>query len=118
MVLTFHDLFYADQAQGWPKIDAPALMEKVRLSLKAGGLVGIVDHKAKAGSNIDSTQRLHRISEQSIKQYMQKWGFKLEAESDVLSNPEDELTLPMWDKTIKGKTDRVVMLFACSDTGK
>jgi predicted methyltransferase len=112
MVLTFHDLFYVDEAQGWQQIDAPALMEKIRLSLKAGGLVGIVDHNAKEEANIDSAQTLHRISEKSIKQYMQKWGFKLVGESDVLNNPEDELTLPMWDKTIKGKTDRAVMLFA------
>jgi predicted methyltransferase len=112
MVLTFHDLFYVNPDQGWPKIEAPALMEKIRLSLKAGGLVGIVDHKAKAESNNDSAQTLHRISEQSIKQYMQKWGFKLVAESDVLSNPEDALTLPMWDKKVKSKTDRAVMLFA------
>ena len=112
MVLTFHDLFYVDQAQGWAKIDAPVLMEKIRLSLKAGGKVGIVDHNAKQGANITSAQTLHRISPQLIKQYMLKWGFKLVAESDVLSNPQDELTLPMWDKTIKGKTDRAVMLFA------
>jgi predicted methyltransferase len=75
-------------------------------------LVGIVDHKAEAASNIDTAQTLHRISEHSIKEYMQKWRFKLVAESAVLSNPKDQLTLPMWDKTIKGKTDRAVMLFA------
>jgi predicted methyltransferase len=43
---------------------------------------------------------------------MQKWGFKLISESDVLNNPEDELTLPMWDPSIRGKTDRAVMLFS------
>lgn len=112
MILTFHDLFYVNEAQGWPKIDAPLLMEKIRLSLKTDGLVGIVDHKAKASSNIDVAQTLHRISEQAIKQYMHKWGFKLVAESDVLTNPEDKLTLPMWDKTVKGRTDRAVMMFS------
>lgn len=112
MMLTFHDLFYTNPEQGWPKIDAPELMEKIRLSLKTGGLVGIVDHKAKADAHIDSAQTLHRISAQAIKQYMQKWGFKLVAESDVLSNPEDELTLAMWDKSIRGKTDRAVLLFS------
>lgn len=111
MVLTFHDLFYVDEAQGWAKIDAPVLMEKIRLSLKSGGMVGIVDHNAKADSNIDSAQTLHRISPQLIKHYMHNWGFDLVAESDVLSNSEDELTLPMWDKTIRGKTDRAVMTF-------
>jgi predicted methyltransferase len=112
MMLTFHDLFYTNPEQGWPKIDAPVLMEKIRLSLKTGGLVGIVDHKAKADAHIDSAQTLHRISAQAIKQYMQKWGFKLVAESDVLSNPEDKLTLAMWDKSIRGKTDRAVLLFS------
>jgi predicted methyltransferase len=99
MVLTFHDLFYVDQTQGWPKIDAPVLMEKIRLALKTGGKVGIVDHNAEAASNIDTAQTLHRISTQTIKQYMQKWGFKLVAESDVLNNAQDPLTLPMWNKT-------------------
>lgn len=112
MVLTFHDLYYEEIEQGWPKIEAPALMEKIRLSLKKDGLVGIVDHNALPDSNIDTAQTLHRISEQTIKTLMQQWGFKLVAESDALKNPLDSLTTPMWDKTIRGKTDRTVMLFS------
>ena len=111
MVLTFHDLYYENLEQGWPKIAAPALMEKIRQSLKKDGLVGIVDHKAVNDSEISSAQTLHRISAQTIKTLMHQWGFKLVAESDALTNPLDSLTTPMWDKSIKGKTDRAVMLF-------
>jgi predicted methyltransferase len=111
MVLIFHDLFYVDESKGWPKIDAPILIEKIRLSLKTEGVVGIVDHNVKEGSNIDSAQTLHRISPLLIKQYMQKWGFKRLAEPKVLSNAKDKLTQPIWDKKIRGKTDRSVITF-------
>ncbi|GAB5380172.1 MAG: class I SAM-dependent methyltransferase [Aliiglaciecola sp.] len=111
MVLTFHDLYYVDVANGWNKIDAPVFMQKIKRSLKPGGKLGIIDHNAETGANINVAQSLHRIDPDLIKQKMQKWGFELEAEADFHSNSEDNRSLPMWDDSVRGKTDKSVLRF-------
>jgi predicted methyltransferase len=111
MILTYHDLFYVDEKSGWPAIDAQALLSKVRSALKPDGLVGIIDHNALAGAPIDSAQTLHRIDPQLIKDGMAQWGFSLHAEADFLANPADSGDLPMWDESVRGHTNRAVMLF-------
>ena len=50
LVLSFHDLYYEDEKNGWPKIDADAFMQKVKKALKPDGLLGIIDHDAKPGN--------------------------------------------------------------------
>lgn len=112
LVLSFHDLFYVDDKNGWPKIDAPAFMAQIKQSMAAGGVIGIIDHNAKAGTDISSAQTAHRIDENIIKQKMQEWGFKLAGESNHLRNADDPLDIPMYAPKIKGKTDRVVLKYA------
>lgn len=112
MVLTFHDLYYVDVKNGWNKIDAPALMEKIHHSLKPNGIVGIVDHIAASGSGEQAGQTLHRIDPQLIKEKMNRWGFILDKEATFLHNPEDTGELPMWDPAVKSKTNRAVMTFS------
>ncbi|KXI29299.1 class I SAM-dependent methyltransferase [Paraglaciecola hydrolytica] len=111
MILSFHDLYYVDEKSGWPQIHASSLMAKIRRSLKSGGLVGIVDHNAITGASIEVAQSLHRIDPKLIKDYMTQWGFSFKAESTVLANPQDKGDLPMWDPSVKGHTNRAVMLF-------
>jgi predicted methyltransferase len=38
-------------------------------------------------------------------------GFDLEAESDVLRSPADDLTRDVFDEAVRGRTDRFVMRF-------
>jgi predicted methyltransferase len=114
MILTFHDLYYVDEKNGWNKINAPTLLGKIKKSLKPNGLVGIVDHVAPSGSGEQAGGTLHRIDPQLIKDKMKQWGFTLTGEADFLANPKDSGELPMWDETVKGKTNRAVMKFAQS----
>lgn len=112
LVLSFHDLYYVDIKNGWPQINADAFMAKIRKSMKPGGQIGIIDHATQKGADIKSAQELHRIDPAFIKQKMQEWGFTLSDEQDYLRNPDDPLTVPMWDPAIRGKTDRIVMKFS------
>lgn len=111
MVLTFHDLYYEDKNAGWPKIDAPSLMQKIHRALKPNGVVGIIDHVAADGSGLQAAQNLHRIDPQIIKDKMAQWGFSLAGEADFLRNPEDKGELPMFDPSVRGKTNRAVLKF-------
>ena len=79
--------------------------------MKEDAVVGIIDHNAVAGAPITTSQTLHRIDGEIIKNKMQEWGFTLASESDHLRNPNDKKALPMWDPSIRGKTDRVVYKF-------
>lgn len=111
LVLSFHDLFYVDEKNGWPEINAPKFMTAIKQSMKTDGVIGIIDHNAKPGTDISSAQTLHRIDPKIIKQRMQVWGFKLVGESNHLRNPQDPLDIPMWDPKIRGNTDRIVLKY-------
>ena len=53
IVMSYHDLFYADPLNGWPKIDEPHFLDQIYTALKPGGAFLIVDHAAKAGARIE-----------------------------------------------------------------
>jgi predicted methyltransferase len=62
-------------------------------ALKPGGTYLISDYVAAAGSGTRDTQSLHRIDPEVIKQEVTAAGFMLEAESNALMNPSDDLTV-------------------------
>jgi predicted methyltransferase len=104
----FHDFF-------WLSKDVDGVVKQIFDALKPGGFVAIVDHAAPAGTG-DSFARTrdgqHRIDEAFVKQMMAKAGFKLEAESQLLRNPEDDRTKPFFAPEMKGKnTDKFALLF-------
>ncbi|GHF29607.1 methyltransferase [Kordiimonas sediminis] len=110
MTLTFHDLYY--HSENWPEIDADRLLSELFKGLKPGGVVGIIDHSAKTGAPLELTaNQLHRIDAGKVITIMTGHGFVLVDESDVLRNPDDPLTISMFDASIRGKTDRFVMKF-------
>ena len=43
---------------------------------------------------------------------LDKLGFKLESKSDLLMNAADDHSKSVFDKTIRRKTDRFVLLFS------
>ena len=50
--------------------------------------------------------KLHRIDEEFAKE-----GFEFVGELDVLRNPNDDYSLDIWKKKVKGKTDRFIQLY-------
>jgi predicted methyltransferase len=99
--LNFHDYYYLMS----PEMAANALAE-IYAALKPGGVLGLVDH---AGAPDGDNAKLHRIDPQIARDMAADAGFILEAESDLLGHPEDDLTLMVFDPTIRGKTDRFVL---------
>ncbi len=111
MILTYHDIYYVDPDNGWPAIDGPDLLAELHRALKPGGIVGLVDHSAPAGAPAETGGTTHRIDAAIVIEQMQAAGFTLEARSDVLRNPQDDLEKSMADPAVRGKTDRFVLRF-------
>lgn len=75
----YHDLANGDIAavNGW-----------VFKALKPGGIYFVEDHAA-PGTGTSATSTLHRIDPAAVKEQVGAAGFTLEAESDLLHNPND-----------------------------
>ena len=80
-------------------------------ALKPGGVLLVIDHVAAPGSGWSVARTLHRIDPDAIKADMMAAGFVLDAESDLLRNPADPHTATVFDPSIRGKTDQVVLKF-------
>src|SRR5207302_716265 len=78
-------------------------------ALKPGGVYGIVDHSAKAGTGSKDSSTLHRIDEKFLIDEVEKSGFKLAGASSALRHPEDDRTWFVFAK--RGQTDRFMLKF-------
>ena len=106
-ILNYHDFV-------WQKVDRAKVNAAVLAALKPGGIYGIVDHSAKAGTGLADVETLHRIDEDTLKAEILAAGFKLDAESDALRNPADARD---WNSSPKaaaerrGQSDRFTLRF-------
>ena len=111
LVLSFHDLFYAAPENGWPAFDVPALLAELHSGLRAGGVVGIIDHYAADGAPSETGNTTHRIDPAIVVALMTENGFDPDGQSDILRNPDDDYEKAVFDPEVRGKTDRFVMRF-------
>ena len=106
-ILNYHDTV-------WMNADRAKMNKAVFDALRPGGVYGIVDHSATAGSGTNDSATLHRIDEDLVKREVMAAGFKLASESDVLRNADDKRD---WNSSPKaagerrGTSDRFVLKF-------
>ncbi len=109
--LSFHDMYHEDSENGWPLLDGVAFLAELKKGLKPGGIVGIFDHRAAPGAPPETGDSLHRIDPALVIANMEAAGFEFEAESDLLANPDDDHTKPVFAPEIRGNTDRFILRF-------
>lgn len=105
----YHDFHNAPP--GAPPADIAAFNKSVFDALKPGGIYLIEDHAAAAGAAPGVTNTLHRIDPGQAKTEVEAAGFKLVGESSVLANPADAHTAPVFDPSIRGHTDKMLLKF-------
>jgi predicted methyltransferase len=91
--------------------DLQAVNRAVFDALKPGGVYLVLDHSAAAGSGVRDTSTLHRIDAEAVKAEVLAAGFVLDAQSELLANPGDPRTLPVFDPSIRGRTDQFIFRF-------
>jgi predicted methyltransferase len=112
----YHDLFWQPRPDG-ELTDRTEFLRRVHDSLKPGGVFGVVDHHAQAGSGerdaLDPENGLHRIDVELVKREVLAAGFVLEEESGLLRHPEDtrDWNIFIDNRTRRDKTDRFVLRF-------
>lgn len=105
--MNYHDLH--DDFMG--PADLAKLNKAVFDAIKPGGIYLVLDHVAAAGSGLRDTATLHRIDPAVVKKEVLAAGFELEAQSDILHNPDDDHAMKVFNPAIRGNTDKFIFKF-------
>src|SRR4029434_3221179 len=108
IILSYHDTV-------WSEVDRARVNRAVYAALRPGGVYAVVDHSAARGRGLKDVQTLHRIEEGVVRKEIQRAGFKLDAESNMLRNPADKRdwnASPSAAEERRGTSDRFVLRFS------
>jgi len=103
----YHDL-HAKFMEG---TDAIAFNRAVFASLKPGGVYIVGDHAAAPGSDVSTSETLHRIDSAIVRREVEAAGFEYVGSLDVLRRADDPHTDRIFEEGIRDKTDRFILKF-------
>lgn len=109
--LVYHDLYWQSDRFNVPKTDPDAVLKRLYVAMKPGGIVGVVDHVGAKGDTRTTVDAVHRIDPEVVKADFARAGFKLVGESQHLRTKDDDYTKNVFDPALRGKTDRFVFKF-------
>jgi len=120
-VLTFRNL------HNWLGPNMDNIFSNSYVALKPGGLFGIVEHRAKAGTSMEDMKKSGYVTEKHAIKIAKKHGFELLAKSEINANPKDSADHPRGVWTLPpvlrlkekdkekylaiGESDRMTLLF-------
>jgi predicted methyltransferase len=113
---TYHDLAYEQPTGDKQPEYATAMLAEARRVLRAGGVLGIVDHRAADTATRAEAAALHRISESTLRRDLESAGFRFEAAAGFLGNAADNRGKAWFDDpALKDSTDRMVLRYRSPD---
>ena len=120
-VLTFRNL------HNWLGPNLDGIFSNSYKALKPGGIFGVVEHRADAGTSLEKMKKSGYVTERHAIKMAEKHGFKLVSKSEVNANPKDIKDYPrgVWtlppnlrlkevdrEKYLNiGESDRMTLLF-------
>lgn len=110
-VVWMTDNYHDYRNPGFGGVDMAKFNKVVFDNLKPGGVYLIEDYEAAPGAGASHTNDQHRIESAQVKKEVEAAGFKFEGQSDVLKNPADDHTLPIFNPMIRGHADQYVLKF-------
>jgi predicted methyltransferase len=88
-VLTFRNV------HNWVLADtAPLMFQAFFKVLKPGGVLGVVDHRAKDGASLEDIKHSGYLTTDYVVKLATDAGFKLEGQSEINANPKDTKDYP------------------------
>lgn len=81
-----------------------AFVKDIYNVLKPGGVAAIIDHEGKQGAD---NKELHRIGHDTVKSLIEKAGFEIVTDSELLNNPADDHTKSSSDESLGRSTDQM-----------
>lgn len=106
-----HELWYTPESGVEMVANADAAFPEIYRVLKPGGIFVVIDHTAPSGSPASTGGDTHRVDPKIIRDMAQEAGFVLVDQSDLYSNPTDDLSLSVFDESVRGKTDQFLLKF-------
>ena len=101
--LNLHDIYNRGGEEG-----AVAALTAIYTAIKPGGFFVIIDHDGLAEND---NAELHRIPNGDAVRVAEAAGFTLETDSGVLHHPSDDMSMHMRDDSVRGMTNRFVLVF-------
>lgn len=102
----YHD-FHIDRFD----VNVAEMNRRAFQALRPGGLYVILDHSGRPGTGNTEVATLHRIEGAFLRREVEAAGFVFEGETRVLANPADDMTISVFDESIRGRTDQFVYRF-------
>lgn len=91
--------------------DPEASFAAIARVLKPGGTFVVLDHRAPAGAPPSTGGDTHRIDPSIIVELARGAGFVVADESDILRSNVDDLTVNVFDESVRRKTDQFLIAF-------
>ena len=100
--LNIHDVYYMESPEATAQFAGA-----VFAALRPGGVFGVIEH---AGNPDGDNEALHRLNREVAIEILTGAGFELEADSDLLANPDDDHTQSVFAEGLRGNTDRFFLV--------
>ena len=99
-----HDYYYQENEEDGAYVQQ--VLASAYSALRSGGILAVSDHIGVTGND---NRKLHRIEIVDIVNQIEQAGFRIEEQSELLANPEDDHTLRVFADAIYRQTDRVLI---------